>query len=54
MLRRLAAEPVETPEVVFSGDGRLEAIQAAIRELMEVHRTGQLSGTLVFPQAQQL
>lgn len=54
VLRRLAAEPVETPEVVFSGDGRLEVIRAAIRELMEAHRTGQLSGALVFPQVQQL
>lgn len=54
VLDHLASDSFETPEVTFTGDGRLAQIREAITELMAAHRTGQLSGAIVFPQVQQL
>lgn len=54
ILEHLANDTFETPTAVFSGDGRLEQIREAVTELMAAHRNGQLSGTVVFPQVQQL
>lgn len=53
-LERLGAEDIEKPEAAFSGDERLAQVRASIAELMGAHRTGQLSGAVVFPQVQQL
>ncbi|HCG55823.1 MULTISPECIES: recombinase family protein [Brevibacterium] len=54
VLDRLAVEDMERPAPEFSGDGRLAQVKEAITELMSVHRTGLLSGSVVFPQVQQL
>ena len=54
VLDHLASDSFETPDVTFTGDGRLTQIREAITELMAAHRNGQLSGAIVFPQVQQL
>lgn len=53
-LERLASEDVETTPAAFSGDERLAQVREAITELLDAHRVGQLSGSVVFPQVQQL
>ena len=54
ILKHLAETSFEKPEVTFSGDERLGQVREAITELMTAHREGQLSGSIVFPQVQQL